>query len=145
MGHTVRIIPAQFVKPYVKSNKNDMIDAAAIAEAVTRPTMRFVRAKTTEQAELQALHRVRDRLVSNKTQVINQVRAFCLEFGNALRKGACGIKLDLPQLLADETNDLTPRIRATIQTQLSEINELEIKIAQVTREIELIASQSEVA
>jgi len=77
LGHTVRIIPAQFVKPYLKSNKNDLLDAAAIAEAVTRPGMRFVTAKSTEQAELQTMHRISDRLVGSKTQLINQIRAFC--------------------------------------------------------------------
>ena len=70
MGHTVRIIPAQFVKPYVKSNKNDTIDAAAIAEAVTRPTMRFVEVKNVEQVDLQVLHRIRDQMVTNRTRLI---------------------------------------------------------------------------
>lgn len=71
LGHCVKIIPAQFVKPYVKSNKNDLIDAAAIAEAVTRPTMRFTQVKSTEQVELQTLHRIRDRLVGCRTQLVN--------------------------------------------------------------------------
>src|ERR1700710_2865092 len=87
MGHTVRIIPAQFVKPYVKSNKNDIIDAAAIAEAVTRPTMRFVEVKSPEQIDLQALHRVRERMVTARTRLICQMRAFCLEHGVAMRQG----------------------------------------------------------
>jgi len=88
MGHQVRIVPAQFVKPYVKSQKNDMIDAEAIAEAVTRPTMRFTQVRTPEQVDLQALHRIRDQLVSSRTRLINQVRAFCLEYGVAIRQGA---------------------------------------------------------
>ena len=87
MGHTVRIIPAQFVKPYVKSNKSDIIDAAAIAEAVTRPTMRFVEIRSPEHIDLQALHRVRDRMISQRTCLINQMRAFCLEYGIATRLG----------------------------------------------------------
>lgn len=70
LGHTVRIAPAKFVKPYVKSNKNDIIDAEAIAEAVTRPTMRFVEIRSPEQVDLQALHRVRDRHVAQRTRVI---------------------------------------------------------------------------
>jgi transposase len=73
MGHSVRIIPAQFVKPYVKSNKNDIIDAAAIAEAVVRPTMRFVQIKRPDQVDLQALHRIRDQLVSSRTRLICQI------------------------------------------------------------------------
>lgn len=93
-GHQVRIIPAQFVKPYVKSNKNDIIDAA-IAEAVTRPTMRFVEVKKPEQVDLQALHRIRDQMVRNRTRLICQMRAFCLEYDVAMRQGAGVFKLDL--------------------------------------------------
>jgi transposase len=70
MGHRVRIVPAQFVKTYVKSQKNDTIDAKAIAEAVTRPTVRFTQARTTEQVDLQALHRIRDQLVLSRTRLI---------------------------------------------------------------------------
>jgi len=79
MGHDARLIPAQFVKPLVKSNKNDFLDAEAIAEAVDRENMRFVPIKTDDQLDWQALHRVRERLVSRRTSVINQVRAFLLE------------------------------------------------------------------
>jgi len=75
----VKLIPAQFVKPFVKSNKNDFIDAEAIAEAVDRQNMRFVPIKTDDQLDLQALHRVRDRLIARRTSVINQLRAFLLE------------------------------------------------------------------
>lgn len=85
LGHAVRIIPAQFVKPYVKSNKNDTIDAEAIAEAVTRPTMRFVAVKNAEQVDTQALHRARDQMIGSRTRLINQMRAFCLEYGVPIR------------------------------------------------------------
>ena len=78
-GHDVKLIPAQFVKPFVKSNKNDFLDAEAIAEAVGRQNMRFVPIKTDDQLDLQALHRVRDRLITRRTSVINQLRAFLLE------------------------------------------------------------------
>lgn len=108
IGHRVHIVPAQFVKPYVKSQKNDAIDAEAIAKAVTRPTMRFAQVRTPEQVDLQALHRIRDQLVSSRTRLINQVRAFCLEYGVAIRQGAGVFCLDLPRVLADETNDLSP-------------------------------------
>ncbi len=101
LGHKVRLIPAQFVKPYVKSNKSDIIDAEAIAEAATRPTMRFAAIKSEEQADLQALHRVRDQMIGTRTRLINQMRAFCLEYGIALRQGAGLFKLDLPQVLDD--------------------------------------------
>ena len=78
-GHEVRLIPAQFVKPYRKSNKNDFIDAEAIAEAVTKQKMRFVPIKTEEQLDVQAMHRVRDRLVQRRTALINEIRGFLLE------------------------------------------------------------------
>jgi transposase len=87
-GHEVRLIPAQFVRPFVKSNKNDYCDAEAIAEAVERENMRFVPIKTEDQLDLQALHRVRERLVSRRTSVINQIRAFLLERGDQLSERA---------------------------------------------------------
>ena len=80
-GHQVRLIPAQFVKPYRKSNKNDFIDAEAIAEAVTKQNMRFVQIKTQEQLDWQAMHRVRDRLMQRRTALINEIRGFLLERG----------------------------------------------------------------
>ncbi|WP_228535761.1 IS110 family transposase [Noviherbaspirillum malthae] len=145
LGHQVRIIPAQFVKPYVKSNKSDIIDAAAIAEAVARPTMRFVRIKSTEQAELQAMHRIRDRLMSCRTQLINQVRAFCLEFGIPMRTGPGPFKADLPNVLADEANDLTPVMRELLGTMSTELGALETRISQITRQIDAVATRSELA
>lgn len=86
-GHDARLMPAQYVKPYVKTNKNDYLNAEAIAEAVQRPTMRFVPIKTDEQPDLQALDRVRDRWVARRTAVMNQIRGFLLERGIAIRKG----------------------------------------------------------
>ncbi|MGY3387662.1 transposase [Bradyrhizobium sp. USDA 3311] len=145
MGHTVRIIPAQFVKPYVKSNKSDIIDAAAIAEAVTRPTMRFVEIRSPEHIDLQALHRVRDRMISQRTCLINQMRAFCLEYGIAIHQGAGKCKADLPRVLADESNDLTSAMRRILASTFDELRQLELRIAEVNREIEAIASQSDTA
>ena len=91
-GHQVRLIPAQFVKPFLKSNKNDFLDAEAIAEAVTRQNMRFVPIKTDEQLDLQALHRVRDRLVQRRTAVINQIRGFLLERGIIVAQGPANLR-----------------------------------------------------
>ncbi len=87
LGHDVRLIPAKYVKPFLKGHKNDYRDAEAIAEAVQRPTMRFVPLKSTEQLDLQSLHRVRSRLVGQRTAVINQIRGFLLEHGIAIRQG----------------------------------------------------------
>src|SRR5246127_2989406 len=98
-GHDVKLIPAQFVKPFVKSNKNDFIDAEAIAEAVERENMRFVPIKTDDQLDLQALHRVRDRLVARRTSVINQLRAFLLERGISFRKGPASLRRQMPEIL----------------------------------------------
>jgi len=88
-GHEVRLMPAQYVKPYVKTNKTDYIDAEAIAEAVGRPKMRFVPIKSDDQLDLQSLHRVRERWVMRRTAVINQIRGLLLERGITLRKGRC--------------------------------------------------------
>jgi transposase len=98
-GHDVRLMPAQYVKPYVKTNKNDYIDAEAIAEAVTRPSMRFVPIKTDEQLDLQSLHRVRERWVVRRTAVINQIRGMLLERGITVRKGRRHIEEALPGIL----------------------------------------------
>ena len=140
MGHEVRIVPAQFVKPYVKSQKSDTIDAAAIAEAVTRPTMRFTQVRTTEQVDQQALHRIRAQLVSSRTRLINQVRAFCLEYGVAIRQGTGVFRLDLPRVLADEANDLTPTMRRMLSQLFEDVQRLDQRIAAATREVEALAA-----
>jgi transposase len=144
-GHTVKIVPAQFVKPYLKSNKNDALDAEAIAEAVTRPTMRFVEVKAEQQIDTQALHRARDQMVMHRTRLISQMRAFCLEYGVAIRQGAGVFKLDLPRILADESNDLSPAIRRLLADLFEDLHKLEGRIAEVTREIEALVSRDEVA
>jgi transposase len=142
MGHQARIVPAQFVKPYVKSQKNDIIDAAAIAEAVTRP-MRFTQVRSTGQVDMQALHRIRDQLVTSRTRVINQARAFCLEYGIAIRQGTGVFRLDLPRVLADEANDLTPAMRRMLAELFEDMLRLDERIAGVTREIEGIAARDD--
>ena len=108
-GHDVRLIPAQFVKPFVKSNKNDFVDAEAIAEAVARQNMRFVPIKTDDQLDLQALHRVRERLVHRRTALINQIRGFLLERGIVFAKGPANLRKQMPSLLEDVEQNITPR------------------------------------
>jgi transposase len=144
MGHQVRIIPAQFVKPYVKTNKNDIIDAEAIAEAVTRPTMRFVAIREPDQVDLQALHRIRAQLVSTRTRLINQMRAFCLEYGIAMRQGAGAFKLDIHRVLADENNDLTTTMRRLLAEMRADLQHLEGRIKTVTAEIDAIAARDDI-
>jgi transposase len=96
LGHDARLMPAKYVRPYSKGQKNDFRDGEAIAEAVQRPTMRFVATKTVEQLDLQALHRVRERLVGQRTGIINQIRAFLLERGIAVRQGLRFLRAELP-------------------------------------------------
>jgi transposase len=139
-GHTVRIIPAQFVKPYVKSNKNDTIDAAAIAEAVTRPTMRFVEVKQPDQVDIQALHRVRDQMVGHRTKLICQMRAFCLEYGIPIRQGVGAFKTSLPTILTDSSNDLTPTMRRLLGDRFEDLKMLEKRSADISRELDAVAA-----
>src|SRR6266705_6480925 len=100
LGHDVRLLPAQYVKPFLKGHKNDYRDAEAIAEAVQRPTMHFVTIKTPEQMDLLALHRVRSRLVSQRTGVINQIRGFLIERGIIVRQGVVPLRKALPEILS---------------------------------------------
>jgi transposase len=139
-GHDVRLVPAQFVRPFVKSQKNDYVDAEAIAEAAQRPTMRFVPIKTEDQLDLQAIHRVRDRLVLRRTSLVNQLRAFFLERGIALRTGRLRLRRMLPALLADAEQHLTPRIYRLLRLMAEEWRAMEEEIEQLDREIETIAA-----
>ena len=110
LGHDVRLIPAQYVKPFLKGHKNDYRDAEAIAEAVQRPTMSFVAIKTPEQMDLLALHRVRSRLVSQRTGVTNQIRGFLLERGITVRQGLAPLRQALPGILGSYSDALSLRI-----------------------------------
>jgi len=110
-GHNVKLMPAEYVRPYVKSNKNDFIDAEAIAEAVLRPNMRFVPLKTEEQLDLQALHRVRERWIGRKVALTNQLRGFLLERGLPVRVGSEHLRKALPSILENAENGLTARAR----------------------------------
>jgi transposase len=118
-------MPAKYVRPYSKGQKNDFRDAEASAEAVQRPTMKFVATKTADQLDLQALHRVRDRLVGQRTGVINQIRAFLLERGIAVRQGPHSLRAELPGtrrvLREDETTmeDRSSRRMRTLVTQMA--------------------------
>src|ERR1700740_222144 len=106
-GHDVRLMPAQYVKPYVKTNKNDYIDAEAIAEEVGRPTMRFVPIKSDDQLDMQSLHRVRESWVGRRTSVINQIRGLILQRGITIRKGRHHAEAALPEILEDADTNLS--------------------------------------
>src|ERR1019366_4485167 len=139
-GHDVKLIPAQFVKPFVKSNKNDFLDAEAIAEAVDRQNMRFVPIKTDDQLDLQALHRVRDRLIARRTSVINQLRAFLLERGLVFAKSPARLRERMPEVLENAEEDLTPRMRNLLALLWNEWKDLEQQLVDLNLEVEQIAS-----
>ncbi|MCK1639634.1 IS110 family transposase [Bradyrhizobium sp. 157] len=141
LGHQVRLLPAQYVKPYLKGHKNDFRDAEAIAEAAQRPTMRFVPVKSAEQLDLQALHRVRSRLVTQRTAVINQIRGFLLERGLPVRQGAAALRLALPQILSMPSESLSPQVVRLIQDLAEDWRYLDRRVALVTKEINEIAEQ----
>ena len=142
-GHDVKLIPAQFVKPFVKSNKNDFIDAEAIDEAVERENMRFVAIKTDDQLDLQALHRVRDRLMTRRTALINQIRAFLLERGIVFAKSPIRLREALPEVLENVNENLTPRMRNLVAMLWSEWKDLELQIVEMNDEVERIASSDD--
>ena len=142
-GHNARLMPAKYVRPYNKGQKNDFRDAEAIAEAVQRPTMKFVATKTADQLDLQALHRVRERLVGQRTGIINQIRAFLLERGIAVRQGLRFLRLELPNILATCTDVLSPRMSRVIEELAGDWRRLDARIEGLTREIETLAHQDQ--
>jgi transposase len=139
LGHDARLMPAKYVRPYSKGQKNDFRDAEAIAEAVQRPTMKFVVTKTAEQLDLQALHRVRERLVSQRTGIINQIRAFLLERGIAVRQGLRFLRVELPRILATSSDVLSPRMVRVIEGLAGDWRRLDERIDGLSGEIEAIA------
>jgi transposase len=139
----VRLMPAQYVKPYVKTNKNDYIDAEAIAEAVTRPSMRFVPIKTDDQLDLQSLHRVRERWVGRRTAVINQIRGLLLERGITVLKGRRHIEQSLPGILEDPDNKLSGALRVLLTELRLEMQYLHRQIEESDKLIVRIANELE--
>jgi len=142
-GHEVRLIPAQYVKPYVKTNKSDYIDAEAIAEAVGRPTMRFVPIKTDHQLDLQSLHRVRERWVMRRTAVINQTRSLLLERGITLRRGRCHLETALPEIIEDATAKLSGALRILLTQMKLELDQLVTRIEEADAGIKQVAQENE--
>jgi transposase len=141
LGHDTRIMPAKYVRPYSKGQKNDFRDAEAIAEAVQRPTMKFIATKTADQLDLQALHRVRERLVSQRTGVTNQIRAFLLDRGIAVRQGLRHLRTELPRILATPTDVLSPRMLRLIEDLTSDWHYLDKHIEALSDEIEALAQR----
>jgi transposase len=143
LGHTVRLIAPQFVKPYVKGNKNDANDAEAICEAVGRPHMRFVAVKTTAQQDLQARHRVRERYVAERTAKVNQVRGLLAEYGIVIGQGISQVRRRLPELLEDADNGLSDGARALFRELHEAVRHLDEQVAHSDRMIGHLAKTSE--
>src|SRR5713226_5172833 len=127
-GHEVRLMPAQYVKPYVKTNKSDYIDAEAIAEAVGRPKMRFVPIKSDDQLDMQSLHRVRERWVTRRTAVMNQIRGLLLERGITVLKGRCHLEAALSVVLTDAEGKLSGTVRLLVAQLKLELDQLALRL-----------------
>src|ERR671919_1420524 len=138
-GHHVKLMAPQFVKPYVKSNKNDMRDAEAIAEAVTRPSMRFVPVKDVAQQDIQALHRVRERLVTARTALVNEMRGLLAEYGIVLPQGVATFRKTLVSTLEAEQTKLTPLGQELFHKLFDELGRLEAELAFYQEKLEALA------
>ena len=141
LGHEVRLVPAQYVKPFLKVHKNDYRDAEAIAEAVQRPTMKFVAVKTPEQCDLLSMHRVRSRLVRQRTGIINQIRGMLLERGIAIQRGPSPLRKALTQIFVRPPDTLSPCIMCIIGDLALDWRHLDKRIESISKEIELLAEQ----
>jgi transposase len=141
LGHDARLMPAKYVRPYAKGQKNDF--GETIAEAVLRPTMKFVATKTTEQLDLQALHRVREWLVSQRTGIINQIRAFLLERGVGVRQGIRFLRAELPRILATRSDVLSPRMVRIIEELAGDWHRLDQRIESLSTDIKALADQDQ--
>lgn len=139
LGHEPRIIPAIYVKPFVKGQKNDYNDAEAIAEAALRPNLRTVQEKSQDQLDLQACHRVRSRLVSRRTATINQIRAFLIEQGIAVRSGANALRKSLFEILKNRKDEISPRMAGLIVGLHEDWLQLNDRIETITKEIEQLS------
>ncbi|HVI78703.1 MAG TPA: IS110 family transposase [Candidatus Acidoferrum sp.] len=142
-GHDVRLMPAQYVKPYVKTNKNDFIDAEAIAEAVGRPNMRFVPIKTDDQLDLQSLHRVRERWVMRRTAIVNQIRGLLLERGITLRKGRSHLEAAVPTILEEAGEKLSGLVRLLVRQLKRELDQLALQLEEADQLIQQAARENE--
>jgi len=141
-GHQTKMMAPQFVKPYVKSNKNDALDAEAICEAVQRPNMRFVPGKSIEQQDLQSLHRIRSQWVARRTAQGNQIRGLLQEYGIILPKGLNHVRKGIPDILADGENELSPLFRGMLNELYRELVHLDERIEAIKNQLESLAQQN---
>jgi transposase len=144
-GFAVKLLAPQFVKPYVKSNKNDANDAEAICEAMGRPHMRFVAVKTVEQQDIQAVHRVRSGLLSQRTAKANQIRGLVAEYGLVAPQQLTSLRAAIPDWLEDAENGLTARFRGLLSDLWGDLKHLDQRITALDQEIATLARQDPVA
>ena len=142
-GHTVKMIAPQFVKPYVKSNKNDAVDAEAICEAVQRPTMRFVPSKSIEQQDIQCVHRIRSLLVGRRTAQANQIRGLLMEYGIIIPQGINQLRKAIPCILEDGDNKLSAYFRELLRELYEEIVHFDKRIDAIELKLKRISDQNE--
>ena len=142
-GHEVRLMSPEYVRPYVKAQKNDDRDAEAIAEAATRATMRFVELKSEEQLDLQILHRARDRLVSERTALINQLRAILLERGITMPQGGKKLESSLPHVIQASGDLLSNRIRELVEEMRLDLQKLTERIMSFDDEFKAFAQSDD--
>ena len=143
LGHEVKLIPPQYVKPFVRGNKHDYNDALAIAEAVVRPEMRFVSVKTPEQQDIQALHRLRERCLADRTALVNQIRGLLGEYGIVLPQGVNTLRRRLPEVLSEAENGLSEWFRQLLWESYRRFQELDAHIAFYTKELESYSRRNE--
>jgi transposase len=143
-GHQVKLIAPQYVKPYVKGNKNDYNDAEAIAEAAQRPNMRFVPVRTVEQQDIQNFHRLRERLKGDRTALVNQIRGLLAEYGLVINKGVPAVRAALPGILEDAENGLTPLSRELFAELLDELWALDERFKRCEQRIQAVSQENEV-
>ena len=142
-GHSIRIIAPRFVKPYVKSNKNDAADAEAICEAVPRPSMRFVPTKSMEQPDIQSLHRIRSQAVARRTAQANQLRGLLTEYGIVIPKGISYVRKCIPLLLEDAENELRFMFRELLVELYAEMVHLDERIKTLETKLESVCRDNE--
>lgn len=145
LGHEVVLIAPQFVKPFVKTNKNDAADAEAICEAARRPRQRFVPIKTIEQQDIRSIHRMREQIIERRTALVNQIRGLLAEYGIILPQGRAVLMRRLPDILEDAENGLSERFRAELRGLLEELHHLDGRATHYDTQISTVAETSEAA
>lgn len=143
LGHDARLMSAKFVRPFLKGNKNDYLDAEAIAEAVQRPTMRFVPVKTVEQLDLQAIHRTRSGLISRRTGIINQIRSFLQDRGVTVSQGPRFLARSLPEILEDKDGRLSEGMKHLLTMLRRQWLDIDHQVAELEDELQRFVAQDD--